>query len=129
MKTPTLRFTIVIQAAMVTLLLGAPRAAMAHAYPAMESPCAGSTIKSSPDEVTILYNAPIERTFAKLRVLDARGQSHNSGAPSLGADHRTLSVKVGHLAPGQYKVEWQVVADDGHRTSGSYTFTVAPDSR
>ena len=102
---------------------------MAHAYPSTENPCAGATVKSSPDKVSITYNAPIEHAFAKLKVLDAHGQSHDSGAPSVGSDHRTLSVKVGRLAPGHYKVEWQVVAEDGHRTNGSYTFTVAPAPR
>ncbi len=99
--------------------------AMAHAFPSSESPCAGAVLKTPPTEVKILYDAPIEQAFSKLKVLDASGHERDVGGPHVGKDHRTLSVKVDHLSPGQYEVKWSVVADDGHRTFGSYTFTVS----
>jgi CopC domain len=36
------------------------------------------------------------------------------------------AAQVGFLYPGEYTVRWSVVAEDGHRTGGYYTFTFAP---
>ena len=40
------------------------------------------------------------------------------------ADPKLLEVDVPQLKPGTYRVTWSVVAKDGHRTSGDYTFTM-----
>jgi methionine-rich copper-binding protein CopC len=127
MKTSIPRPSFLVPALLAGVLLCMPRAAMAHAYPSAETPPAGSTVKSSPAEVTIRYNAAIEDAFAKLEVLDAHGHSQNVSRPRVAPDHRTLSVKVRRLVAGQYTVKWQVVAEDGHRTHGSYTFRVVAD--
>jgi methionine-rich copper-binding protein CopC len=38
-----------------------------------------------------------------------------------------LSVPViGTLQPGIYTVEWHALSTDGHKTTGSYSFTVKP---
>jgi hypothetical protein len=33
-------------------------------------------------------------------------------------------VSLPSLSPGTYRVIWSVVARDGHRTEGDYTFTI-----
>jgi methionine-rich copper-binding protein CopC len=35
-----------------------------------------------------------------------------------------LQVGLPPLGPGVYKVRWSVLAVDGHRTQGDYTFTL-----
>jgi copper resistance protein C len=102
-----------------------PLTAWAHAFPQAEQPLVGSTVSTPPSRVTITYDAPIESLFAKLEVLDQAGQEQTQGPPTVGADHRTLSVKLKPLKPGYYTVKWSVVAEDSHRTEGSYNFTVA----
>ncbi len=42
-------------------------------------------------------------------------------APS---DAMLLEVSLPPLSPGIYRVIWNVVARDGHRTEGDYTFTI-----
>jgi len=111
----------------VTVLL-LPRAALAHAFPEAEEPKVGSTITSPPQQVAIRFDAPIEALFSKLEVLDSSGQSEDEGTLQVNADTRTLTVQLKSLAPGDYTVKWSVVAKDGHRTEGSYTFTVAGGS-
>jgi methionine-rich copper-binding protein CopC len=101
------------------------RKAWAHAFPSAEQPLVGSTASVPPSAVTITYDAPIESLFAKLEVIDSSGQEQTKGPPTVGPDHRTLSVKLKPLKPGNYTVNWSVVAEDGHRTEGSYDFTVA----
>jgi copper resistance protein C len=102
--------------------------ASAHAFPNAEQPLVGSTVTAPPSAVTITYDAPIESLFAKLEVVNSSHQVETEGTPNVGPDHRTLSVKLKPLKPGDYTVNWSVVAEDGHRTEGSYDFTVAGGS-
>lgn len=102
-----------------------PSISRAHAFPQAEQPKVGSTVITAPRRVTIKYDAPIGSLFAKLEVLSSSGEAVTNGAPKIGPDHRTLSVRLKPLKPGRYTVKWSVVAKDGHRTKGSYSFTVA----
>ena len=105
-----------------------PRDALAHAFPAAEEPKVGSTVTAPPQQVAIRFDAPIEALFSRLDVLNSSGQSADEGTPQVTADTRTLTVYLKPLTPGEYTVKWSVVAKDGHRTEGSYTFTVAGGS-
>ena len=86
------------------------------------------TVTSPPQQVAIRFDAPIEALFSKLDVLGSSGQNEDEGTPQVNADTRTLTVHLKSLTPGEYTVKWSVVAKDGHRTEGSYTFTVAGGS-
>ncbi len=108
------------------LIVAAAGAALAHSFPQEQSPAAGQTVTASPPQVTIKFDAPIEKLFARLEVLDTSGRNQAIGQPIYGADGATLSIKLAPLKPGDYTVKWVVVGADTHRTQGSYTFTVAP---
>ena len=71
------------------------------------------------------FDAALEPAFSSLRVQTARGQpvDHEDGQVDA-RDATLLSVRLPPLAPGTYRVLWSVVARDGHRTEGTYTFTV-----
>jgi copper resistance protein C len=99
--------------------------AWGHAFPSAEQPLVGSTVTMPPWTVTITYDAPIESLFAKLEVINSSSQEETEGPPMVAPDHRTLSVRLKPLKPGDYTVNWAVVAEDGHRTEGSYDFTVS----
>jgi hypothetical protein len=113
---------------LVATVLWLPRAALAHAFPEAEEPKVGSTVTSPPQQVSMRFDAPIESIFSRLEVLDSSGQRENEGTPQVNADTRTFTVHLKPLTPGEYTVKWSVVAKDGHRTEGSYTFTVAGGS-
>ncbi len=115
----------IIAAGLLAGAILAPARACAHAFPSAEQPHAGATLQAPPSQVTITFDAPIESLFATLEVLDGAGHNEAAGAPRLGAKRRELSVALRPLGPGAYTVRWAVVAEDGHRTEGSYTFTVA----
>jgi methionine-rich copper-binding protein CopC len=99
-------------------------AAWAHSFPESQTPSAGQTVSSAPAEVTINFDAPIEKLFAKLEVTGADGKNEAAGAPQISDDGRHMSVKVGALKPGDYTVKWAVVGIDTHHTEGSYTFSI-----
>jgi copper resistance protein C len=121
MKTPTKLLSTVL---LIAPMIAAAPGAWAHSFPEQESPAAGETVAAPPAQVTIKYDAPIEKLFDSLRVLDAAGQDKAAGAPQVSGDGYELSVPVGALGPGQYTVQWRVVCIDTHHTEGSYTFTV-----
>jgi copper resistance protein C len=111
-------------AALIAAIATRGSTALAHSFPEAESPSAGQEISKPPSDVTITYDAPIEKLFAKLEVLNADGKSEAAGDPEVGPDGLTLSVKVGALEPGEYTVKWSVLCIDTHHTEGSYQFTV-----
>jgi copper resistance protein C len=111
-------------AIMITMMFGGAREAAAHSFPEEEHPAAGQTIATA-SAVTIKFDAPIEKLFAKLEVLDAHGNNVAVGAPEISSDGIMLTVKLAALKPGEYTVKWGVVCVDTHHTEGSYSFTVA----
>jgi copper resistance protein C len=101
------------------------KAASAHSFPQDETPSAGQRLSSPPSAIAIKFDAPIEKLFARLDVLDADGKSETVGQPQVDPSALTLSVKLAALKPGDYTVKWAVVCIDSHHTEGSYVFTVA----
>jgi methionine-rich copper-binding protein CopC len=106
------------------LLISKPGSARAHSFPRQETPSAGETLTTAPAEIVIKFDAPIEKVFAKLEVLDSSGKNLAQDQPLYGSDGATLSTKVAPLPAGTYTVKWAVVGADTHRTEGSYAFTV-----
>lgn len=109
---------------LIVLTTAAGSAAWAHSFPEQESPAAGETLATPPAQVAIKYDAPIEKLFDSLRVIDAAGHDKAASAPQVSDDGHELSVPVTALSPGEYTVQWRVVCIDTHHTEGSYTFSV-----
>jgi copper resistance protein C len=112
-------------AAVVAIAMSNAMVASAHSFPESQTPSAGQKVSFAPAEVTINFDAPIEKLFAKLEVTGADGKNEAAAAPQVSDDGRRLSVKVGALKPGDYTVKWAVVGIDTHHTEGSYTFSIA----
>lgn len=77
----------------VLALTCAVNQARAHSFPEEQHPAAGQTLSSAPSEVRIKFDAPIEKLFAKLQVLDSSGKDHAAGAPQVSPDGIELSSK------------------------------------
>ena len=113
-----------ISAAGIAIAMSIAGVASAHSFPESQTPSAGQKLASAPAEVTINFDAPIEKLFAKLEVTGADGRDEAAGAPQISDDGRHMSVKVASLKPGDYTVKWAVVGIDTHHTQGSYTFSI-----
>ena len=60
-----------------------------------------------------------------IQVSDAAGRRVDKGDGRVDErNRRLLRVSLGRLDAGVYRVAWQIMAIDGHRGEGSYTFTV-----
>ncbi|KND56327.1 Protein yobA precursor [Candidatus Paraburkholderia kirkii] len=113
-----------VRGAFALAFTGAAQFALAHALPKLQNPGPGATV-GAPREVAIDFSEALEPTFSKLIVTDAGGTQVNTAKSVADAnDRKHMSVALGNLAPGVYKVQWTAVAADGHRTQGHYNFTV-----
>lgn len=109
----------------LAFLCALPTEASGHAFPDHSEPKVGSTISVAPSVVRIWFDSALEPAFSNIMVhnaheemVDKRDGRVNPSDPTL------LEVSVPQLPPGTYRVIWNVVARDGHRTEGDYTFTV-----
>jgi methionine-rich copper-binding protein CopC len=106
-------------------LCALPETSLGHAFPDHADPKVGSTLTVSPDRVRIWFDSALEPVFSSIMVhtVDGRMVDKGNGGVST-SDPTLLEVSVPPLPPGNYLVIWSVVARDGHRTSGNYTFTI-----
>jgi methionine-rich copper-binding protein CopC len=114
-----------VLAAAVVLAVGTPIAA--HSLLLASTPASNAQLKSSPPYITLRFNNRIERRLSRVRLVDEHGTT--ASAPTVPADDagpEALKAAVPPLAPGVWRVEWQVFSTDGHVVSGSYQFRLAP---
>jgi methionine-rich copper-binding protein CopC len=98
--------------------------AQAHAHPKSMVPAADATV-AAPAEVSMTFSDGLEGAFSSLTVTDAAGHAVSGGKTEIdSATHTTMHMSLPALTPGVYSVKWVAVARDGHRTNGSYSFTV-----
>lgn len=107
--------------ALIIAALTAPTMVMAHANLDHASPAVGSTVASSPSEVTLYFSEKIEPKFSGAEIRNAVGARVDHGASASGS---TLRVSVKSLPAGTYTVTWHVLSVDTHKTQGSFSFTV-----
>ena len=75
-----------------------------------------------------LGEAP-DAAFSEIKVFSKDGERVDIGA-TRPSGQNSLEVLLGDLEPGTYTVVWQVSSvSDGHRTTGSYRFTVSGGGR
>ena len=109
------------------LLVGSIGAAAAHAHLKTATPAANATLAASPPELRLGFTEGVNLKFTGVAVTGPAGVVATGTAALAPGDDRTLVVPVpGPLAPGRYKVDWHALATDGHKTDGSYGFTVKP---
>lgn len=135
MRTKPVHF-MTFMAAAVLLLAATPARTFAHAFPDHSDPRVGSTLKTPPSTVRIWFDGYLEPAFSTIEVhLDpAAGirpsQDESSKKVDQGNGHvdpsdpTILEVSLPILPPGKYRVVWAVVAVDGHRTEGNFSFTI-----
>ncbi len=112
-------------AVFLLILFVLPAKSEGHAFPDHSDPKVGSTISASPPQVRIWFDSDLEPAFSNLMVHNADGKMVDKKDPRVDPSNPVLlEVDVPSLTPGTYIVIWNVVARDGHRTNGQYTFTL-----
>jgi methionine-rich copper-binding protein CopC len=109
----------------IALICILPGKALAHAFPYHSDPRVGETVAASPVIVRIWFDSELEPAFSNISVQDEKGQRVDKGDGHVdSSDNTLLEAGLPALRPGSYLVYWSVVARDGHRTTGDYSFTV-----
>lgn len=97
--------------------------ARAHAI-VVETVLQVDAVVHAPIDVRLRFNSRIDHARSRLVLLDATGKE-----TTVVIDRNTpadiLSARIADIAPGTYRLRWQVLALDGHITRGDIPFTVA----
>lgn len=97
----------------------------AHAGLERSQPGADATLEASPKSVQLWFTKAVEPSFSTVRVTDQGGNQVDTGNVAVSAnDPKLLEVGVSPLIPGIYKVIWKIVALDGHKAKGEFSFSV-----
>ena len=109
--------------ALLASLLGAS-AAFAHAHLKSETPVADSTV-AAPAELRLTFSEGVEATFTKVSLSKDGTEIAIKGLETPDADKKVLVVTpAAPLAAGTYKVVWNAVSVDTHKSNGEYSFKV-----
>jgi copper transport protein len=117
----------IVAIVLVGLALGSNSSnASAHAQFVRSQPEANAVLAQSPIEVLIWFTESVEIGFSEIQVVDATGARQDNGDTHVHNDPTNPGVTLKpNLLQGTYTVAWRVLsAVDGHRTAGTFAFTV-----
>lgn len=104
-------------------LIVASSSAYAHARLLSATPGSGATV-TVPRTINLTFSERFAAPFSTVEVEDGRGCAV-SLTKTVSGDGKTLSGTFGApLTAGAYRVTWAIAAADGHRMTGTYSFTV-----
>lgn len=122
-KKPISRMVIALAAAG---LMAFSSLAAAHAHLQSSAPAAKAQVTTSPDALTLNFSEDIEAAFSGVTLLDSAQKPVETTKARVEADQKNRLI-VGLSQPlktGSYQVNWHVLSVDGHKTAGSYRFSV-----
>ncbi|WP_436344684.1 copper resistance CopC/CopD family protein [Natronorubrum sp. FCH18a] len=120
---------VLVAAVLVCSSVATPVAA--HAYLSDSDPSNGEQVESVPEEVTLTFGGDGIQ-IADVTVTGPDGEDVSGEAAVDSDDSRIVRVPLedaadGEDADGMYTVRWEILADDGHETSGSFVFSVGEE--
>lgn len=105
------------------LIAVAPAKLYAHAVLVESNPKGGATLKGTDLPVWLRYNVRVDGSRSRCTLLLPDGSTKplpldKQSKPDI------LTGKVTGLSAGKYKLQWQVLAADGHISRGELTFNL-----
>jgi methionine-rich copper-binding protein CopC len=97
--------------------------AFAHAVLVGSSPSPDSTVKGPDVEISLKFNVRIDVARSRLELM-LPGNTEKRLPVREGKAANLMLANATNLAPGKYKLLWQVLASDGHITRGEIAFSV-----
>ncbi len=112
----------VVVVALAVSALAAP--AGAHAYLSGSDPANGERLEAAPESLALSFTGDgvVEAEVA------VRGPDGDDVAGELAIEVDELTVPIEDAGDGMYVVEWEVLAEDGHTTTGTFFFSVGDDT-
>jgi len=112
---------ILLLAAASTLLVALP--AVAHAVLLESSPALKSAVAGPDVPIKLRFNVRIDALRSRLTLIRPDGTAQALEIAKQ-TPANSLVAEAPGLAPGAYRLRWQVLASDGHITRGEIPFTV-----
>ena len=110
----------------VVLAAALPIVALGHAILVESVPKEGQTVSTATTQAVLKFNARIEKKVTQVTLRDGKGQKLKR--PPMAEDEdgpaERIIVPLPKLEPGDYVIEYQVLASDGHATPGIIRFSV-----
>ncbi|WNR43621.1 copper resistance CopC/CopD family protein [Paenibacillus roseipurpureus] len=114
--------------AMIAFLLvstvAAPQSASAHASLVEAIPESGAQLESSPAQVKVTFNEPLDSGLFYIKVYDHSGAEVTRSKAQMNKEQTGLELSLPKLAEGVYLISYHVISADGHPVGGSYPITV-----
>jgi methionine-rich copper-binding protein CopC len=107
---------------LLSLLFSAPIAAFAHVHLESSIPAAGSTVKSSPAQLVLVFQEAVE---LKALSLQKAGENATTSLPLPKEAAEQLAVPLPKLADGDYTVNYTYVGPDEHKMNSKLQFKVS----
>jgi methionine-rich copper-binding protein CopC len=119
----SLRRRMIVLLAIVGAACGAATRAIAHAIIVDAVPAVGTAVSGPDVAITLRFNSRIDHERSRLSLVGPDGKAQplpmsRNSAPDV------VEAKVSGVAAGEYKLQWQVLAVDGHITRGDIPFRV-----
>ena len=107
----------------LVIFLASPAAA--HSTLIGTDPPSGATLTTSPQDVVLRFDNPIEESFGGVQVFSPDGDRMEAGQPVI--DDTEVQVPLRPLPqPGTYTVVFRIISGDGHPVESDFTFTYEP---
>lgn len=109
------------------VMLAGVTSALAHAELVKSQPAPDASV-TSPTEIDITFSEGINLKFSGAKLADSMKMSVETGPAGLskGGDTTLVIPVTKPLAAGEYVVTWHNLSKDGHKSKGSFKFTVKP---
>ena len=107
-----------------------PLTAEAHALVVRSEPAAGANLAQVPRTVTVTFSEAPEASGSTIVVVDGAGMTVSRGRAGVVPNSPLqMTVALNPLLNGVYSVQWKTISkDDGHSSSGTFTFGVGPNA-
>ena len=97
----------------------------AHAVLDSSSPAASTVLETSPNEIRLNFNEPVESSLLEIRLFGGNQQEIAiSDAQRSPTDSAVVTAAVPTLDDGVYVVVWRVMSTDGHPATGAFPFEI-----
>jgi methionine-rich copper-binding protein CopC len=103
------------------LLSGMTQLCWAHAILMDSTPKLSSTVKGPDLDINLRFNVRIDGGRSRVRLMAPDGTTSTLTLTSQSKPN-TLQTHAAGLKPGAYKLQWQVLASDGHMSGGEIPF-------
>src|SRR5664280_3357051 len=107
----------------IFLLTGLSHLAWAHAILMESTPKLHATVTGPDVAIRLRFNVRIDGSRSRLHLLAPDGSLHTLALAKQSTPDILQSQATG-LKPGAYELQWQVLASDGHISSGKVAFNV-----